>query len=210
MNNLILDCSCGMNIYLQKGEEIFLFEDKIQNKHSDEVLKNIDDLLNKASLKVSDIKNFCVCVGPGSFTGVRVAVSVVKGLAIGVCADVYALTNFDIFFDGIENSVLILDGFSNFVYVRKRQNGAVRDFCIEIDKIVNEIELENLKVYHTTEKMQNLLKKYGIDSEFVKSDIVSSFNKKIERSEKTELNMILPVYLRASQAEIEREKKKNG
>ena len=54
MNNLILDCSCGMNVYVVKDEQNFSFEDKTQNKHSDEILNVIDDLLKKAKI---DSKN---------------------------------------------------------------------------------------------------------------------------------------------------------
>ena len=210
MINLILDCSCGMNVFVVKDEKVFSFEDKSQSKHSDEILKVIDELLNKAKVKIKDVNNICVCVGPGSFTGVRVAVSIVKGLAVGTCAKLFVLTNFEVFEMSQENSCLVLDGFSNFVYVRKFKNGASQDICIEIQELSKVIMDENLAVYHTTEKTQNLLEKFEINSEFVKNNIIFAFNKIIKENKFVEINQIYPVYLRASQAEIEREKKKNG
>jgi tRNA A37 threonylcarbamoyladenosine modification protein TsaB len=60
-------------------------------------LKIVDSLLCEAGINVKELNNICVCVGPGSFTGVRVAVSVVKGLSIGSNAKVFVLTNFDVF-----------------------------------------------------------------------------------------------------------------
>lgn len=209
MNNLILDCSCGMNVYVVKNDEVFSFEDKTQNKHSDEILNVIDNLFKDAKISVKDIENICVCVGPGSFTGVRVAVSIVKGLAIGSNAKVFVLTNFDIFETESKNYVLVLDGFSNLVYARKVVNDEVKDCCIEIERLVEEVEREKLSVFCTTEKTQNLLKRYELSSNFAKNNIISAFSKKIKRDDKIELNQIYPVYLRASQAEIEREKKKN-
>lgn len=209
MNNLILDCSCGMNVYVVKNDEVFSFEDKTQNKHSDEILNVIDNLFKDAKISVKDIENICVCVGPGSFTGVRVAVSIVKGLAIGSNAKVFVLTNFDIFETESKNYVLVLDGFSNLVYARKVVNDEIKDCCIEIERLVEEVEREKLSVFCTTEKTQNLLKRYELSSNFAKNNIISAFSKKIKRDDKIELNQIYPVYLRASQAEIEREKKKN-
>ena len=97
MNNLILDCSYGMNVFVISNDNVFSFEDKTQNKHSDEILKVVDELLVKAGIKIKDIDNICVCVGPGSFTGIRVAISIAKGLAEGSFAKMYTLTNFDIF-----------------------------------------------------------------------------------------------------------------
>ena len=210
MINLILDCSYGMNVYLVNDGEVYSFEDKIQNKHSDEILKVIDELLSKAKVSVKDIQNICVCVGPGSFTGVRVAVSIVKGLAIGTNAKVFALSNFDIFDCVEKNYYLGLDGFSNFVYLRTVKNNERIDECVEIEKFVEKQINDKLKVYYTTEKTQKLLEKYEIYGEFVKNNIISAFNLKIQNGESVNLNQIYPVYLRASQAEIEREKKKNN
>ena len=207
MVNLILDCSYGMNVYVVKNDEFFSIEDKVQNKHSDEILKVIDELFVKANVTIKDVENICVCVGPGSFTGVRVAVSVVKGLAIGINAKVFTLTNFDIF-EQDENCYLVLDGFSNLIYLRTVKNGEVKDECIEIEKFVKFQNEDKMKIYYTTEKTQNLLNKYEINGYFAKNNIISAFNQKISNRQDVRLNQIYPVYLRASQAEIEREKKK--
>jgi tRNA threonylcarbamoyladenosine biosynthesis protein TsaB len=41
----------------------------------------VEDMLKNAALSVSDVDTFAVNVGPGSFTGVRIGVAAVKGLA---------------------------------------------------------------------------------------------------------------------------------
>lgn len=41
--------------------------------HSETMLPEIDRLLEKAKLSISDIDIFAVSAGPGSFTGVRIA-----------------------------------------------------------------------------------------------------------------------------------------
>ena len=169
MINLVLDCSYGMNVYVINNGDVFSFENKIQNKHSDEILKVIDELLKKAKVSVKDIQNICVCVGPGSFTGVRVAVSVVKGLAIGINAKVFTLTNFDIF-EQEKNCYLVLDGFSNLIYLRTVKNGEIKDECVEIEKFAKLQNENKMKVYYTTEKTQNLLNKYTQHLQYYKFD----------------------------------------
>ena len=212
MVNLILDCSCGMSVFVVDNEKIYSKIDNVQNKHSDELLLVVDGLLNDAGKTINDVDNICVCIGPGSFTGVRVAISLAKGLAVGLNAKVFTLSNFDIFnvTDNI-NSVLVLDGFSNFVYVRKFLNGEKFDECVEIEKLKSFVLKNNSLVCVSNEKTQSLLKKHEIQSNICKNNVISAFNEIIAKGLNTDLNKIYPAYLRASQAEIEREKKqKNG
>ncbi len=49
--------------------------------HSQTLMPMIENLLNVAEKSVSDLDAVAVNVGPGSFTGVRIGVSAVKGLA---------------------------------------------------------------------------------------------------------------------------------
>jgi tRNA threonylcarbamoyladenosine biosynthesis protein TsaB len=51
--------------------------------HSARVLPAIHSLLELAGASVSDLGGYAVSVGPGSFTGLRVGVATVKGLAFG-------------------------------------------------------------------------------------------------------------------------------
>ncbi len=49
--------------------------------HSRTLLPMAEDMLKNAELKLSDVDLFAVAHGPGSFTGIRIGVSTVKGLA---------------------------------------------------------------------------------------------------------------------------------
>ncbi len=50
-------------------------------KHSENVLKNIDTLCQKAKIDVLDVETVAVVTGPGSFTGLRIGVAIAKALA---------------------------------------------------------------------------------------------------------------------------------
>lgn len=54
--------------------------------HSETLLPIIYDCLSDAQLKIEDIDIFAVSQGPGSFTGVRIGVSCIKGLSFGLSA----------------------------------------------------------------------------------------------------------------------------
>lgn len=50
--------------------------------HSERLLSVIDFLLRMNSLDIPDLDGFAVAVGPGSFTGIRIGMSLVKSLAM--------------------------------------------------------------------------------------------------------------------------------
>ena len=49
--------------------------------HSRTLLPMAEDLLKNAGVRLSEVDRFAVAHGPGSFTGVRIGVAAVKGLA---------------------------------------------------------------------------------------------------------------------------------
>lgn len=53
------------------------------NTHSQTLLPMIESALSMAEWEIDDIDLFAVSQGPGSFTGVRIGVATVKGLAFG-------------------------------------------------------------------------------------------------------------------------------
>lgn len=62
--------------------------------HSETILPAVDEMLSVSGISCNAIDCFCAVVGPGSFTGVRIGVCAVKGLAHAVgkpCCAVNAL-----------------------------------------------------------------------------------------------------------------------
>ncbi|MBO5327282.1 MAG: tRNA (adenosine(37)-N6)-threonylcarbamoyltransferase complex dimerization subunit type 1 TsaB [Clostridia bacterium] len=59
------------------------FHVKNGNTHSETLLPMVEAVLKTAGFTVDDIDLFACSVGPGSFTGVRIGVATIKGLAFG-------------------------------------------------------------------------------------------------------------------------------
>jgi len=53
----------------------------VKSTHSERLMTEIDHVLTQAGLTLSDMDVFAVAIGPGSFTGLRIGLSTVKGLS---------------------------------------------------------------------------------------------------------------------------------
>jgi tRNA threonylcarbamoyladenosine biosynthesis protein TsaB len=63
--------------------------------HSERLMGAIDRLLTDASWTVRDLEGLAVSVGPGSFTGLRIGLSTVKGLALALAIPIAAVPTLD-------------------------------------------------------------------------------------------------------------------
>ena len=72
------------SVALQKDEHL-LAELTLNrgNTHSENLLPMVETLLARFDMTIDDIDLFAVSTGPGSFTGVRIGVATIKGLAFG-------------------------------------------------------------------------------------------------------------------------------
>ncbi|MEX2489226.1 MAG: tRNA (adenosine(37)-N6)-threonylcarbamoyltransferase complex dimerization subunit type 1 TsaB [Pseudomonadales bacterium] len=85
MNTLALDTSSNALVLgLQTGETRFDRFDIVDRSHSREILPAIYQLLADADLTIAELDLIVYGQGPGSFTGLRIAVGVVQGLAYGL------------------------------------------------------------------------------------------------------------------------------
>ena len=96
MNILAIDSSAAVASVALLHDTTVLGEYFLDNgnTHSETILPMTESLLSRLSLSVDDIDLFAVSIGPGSFTGLRIGVSTVKGLAFGrntPCAGVSTL-----------------------------------------------------------------------------------------------------------------------
>lgn len=108
MKILAIDSSCA-----EASAALILDECKVfklctdgTKKHSETLLPLIEKLLEKASLNLENVELFACTVGPGSFTGTRIAVSVVKGLALSKNVPCVGLSTLEV----LANNVLSFDG----------------------------------------------------------------------------------------------------
>jgi tRNA threonylcarbamoyladenosine biosynthesis protein TsaB len=64
-------------------------------RHSEKLLVKMRDVMDNVKWKIRDIDLICVGIGPGSFTGLRIAVATCKGLAAAIGTNVLGVPSID-------------------------------------------------------------------------------------------------------------------
>jgi tRNA threonylcarbamoyladenosine biosynthesis protein TsaB len=72
----------GGSVALCKGNEVIAtLSGDNSTSHSNTLLREIDTVLKHARRELAEVDAFAVAIGPGSFTGLRIGIATVKGLA---------------------------------------------------------------------------------------------------------------------------------
>jgi tRNA threonylcarbamoyladenosine biosynthesis protein TsaB len=69
--------------------------DRPATSHGASLPATVDELLQTACLKIADLGAIAVCIGPGSFTGLRIGISYAKGIAMATECALVGVHGFD-------------------------------------------------------------------------------------------------------------------
>lgn len=192
--------------------------------HSELLLPAIESLMKASGLNYSDIDLFACSSGPGSFTGVRIGVSTIKGLAfgynkpcVGVSATEALAYNF-IGFDGIICPAMDARRSQLYNALFLSENGKITrltpDRTIPASELANELTSYDGPIYingggehiirKAAEGNENVMPTNGILTHQNGYSVALCALEKYENSENrdgfTDL-ALQPIYLRPSQAE---------
>ena len=81
---------------LQNGEIIAQQREAMKRGQAERLMVMLEGLLENQSLEFADLNAIGVGVGPGNFTGIRVAVSAARGLALGLKIPAIGVNRFDV------------------------------------------------------------------------------------------------------------------
>ncbi|MFH1552792.1 MAG: tRNA (adenosine(37)-N6)-threonylcarbamoyltransferase complex dimerization subunit type 1 TsaB [Candidatus Omnitrophota bacterium] len=69
---------------LENTDVVARFHEDVGIRHSEIIVPTIEKMLGKINWTIAEVELVCVGLGPGSFTGLRIAVATVKGFAAAV------------------------------------------------------------------------------------------------------------------------------
>ena len=193
------------------------------NTHSQTLLPAIEQALKLAEITVDDIDLFACSVGPGSFTGVRIGVATIKGLAYGKNKPCVAVSTLEALATNLSdrNGIIcpVMNARRNQVYnaIFKCEDGRLTRICddraISIDDLDSELCNLNMPVYLCGDGYDITVKNSSNTSYtnvFERSRPQSGYSVALcaysmyLRGDTVSDTVIAPVYLRPSQAERER------
>lgn len=194
--------------------------------HSRTLLPMIEDMLKNLGITISDIDLFACAKGPGSFTGIRIGVSTVKGLAWASQKDVCGVSTLKAMaYNGIfspEDSIICcaMDARRNQFYnaLFEKKDGKIIRLCDD-RAISGENLLEETKNFKKpifvvgdgANLCYNILENYehgiAIAPEPLKYQSAYGVCLAALNTKPHSVYSLLPTYLRLSQAERERQER---
>jgi tRNA threonylcarbamoyladenosine biosynthesis protein TsaB len=95
---LVIDTSTEwVGLALFDGEQVICEQNwKSHNHHTVELVPAIDQMLKRVGVKKPDLTGLGVALGPGSFTSLRIGVTVAKGLAMALKLPMVGIHSLDI------------------------------------------------------------------------------------------------------------------
>ncbi|MCI6496547.1 MAG: tRNA (adenosine(37)-N6)-threonylcarbamoyltransferase complex dimerization subunit type 1 TsaB [Anaeromassilibacillus sp.] len=199
--------------------------------HSQTIMPMVESLLNCCETKLEDVDVLAVSAGPGSFTGIRIGIAAIKGMAYGAekkCVPVStleAMAYCHLYHNGIVCSVM--DARCNQVYngLFRVENGKVIRLCpdraISIDDLIKELENvhENIiLVGDGAELCNKAMAQTSVCAQLAPFNVrfqnasAVAFAAEIQALEGKTISSkeLMPVYLRLPQAERELKKKQGA
>ena len=94
MYSLYLDsANMELNVGLVKDNQLIDFIYYLANKNQSELMVvEIHNLLKRNNIDIKSLKEIVVTIGPGSYTGIRIALTIAKSLAFSLSIPLYSIS----------------------------------------------------------------------------------------------------------------------
>lgn len=189
-----------------------------RHTHSETLLPMVKTMLQSAGVRLSDVERIAVTAGPGSFTGLRIGISAVKGLCMGAekpCVGVSTLEAIAYNFIGIDGIICAcMDARCKQVYnaLFRSENGVITRLCedraVTLEELSGELSGYNEKVILAGDGAEITDAftegKYSIAPPVLRFQRGSGVCFAAEKFPDIKPEALMPTYLRLPQAERER------
>jgi len=190
--------------------------------YSEILLNFIDYLLKSLKLKTTDLDGFSISIGPGSFTGLRIGLSTIKGLSFATGKPVVAVPTLDALASlslfSLYPVVPLIDAKKKQVYsaVYDTKDGVVKKkspyFVLSLEKLVKNLPDKVLfsgpGVFVFKERLEKIVKRKKVHYLLGENSLPSGVAvaklglEKLKKNKIEDLSLLVPLYVRESEAEL--------
>jgi tRNA threonylcarbamoyladenosine biosynthesis protein TsaB len=181
----------------------------VPRTHGQIMMKKIDELFQSAGGAAGDLEAIVVALGPGSFTGLRIGLATVKGIAVARNLPIVGVTLFEIAADKIEHrqAWVVIPSRKDEFYVGLCRDGAIADDDVQImSESVLAAAAGSEAVYtigfDPDDFASDLLKQIVRRFEYDAGDVLRVGLDKLRRGELADTVALEPVYLQKAIAEV--------
>ena len=223
MKILAIDSSSKfLNIALGEDNLIIAEESHLLDRqHSALLVPKVKELLEKCNSNIGDIDAFVVGLGPGSFTGLRIGVSSVKGFGIATkkpCAGVASIDALAMNADVEKATVVpVIDAKRGQVYsaiYKRRKNGSIFKtsgyLLLTIDALMKKIKGTAVFLGDGISLYKEKIRRLGRNAIFLDeeywypkaSSLIKLGLKNIKRHRKQDLGKLKPLYIYSKYCQV--------
>lgn len=173
---LLLDSS---NKYLsvglsQKGKVVDSIFYEAWQRQSEVMVQEIDNILKRNNLSKNDLSSIVVGIGPGSYTGVRIAITIAKTIAYALKIKVYQVSSLSLLRVDDEPTVCVFNARSGRSYFGVYQGNKTlkQDYVGPNEELIKYIEEhKDYKLSGDVENLNFQSEKFDIIANLAKSEI---------------------------------------
>ncbi len=170
-------------------------QEKCWKKQSEELFPKLIELMDSLQLVPEDIDQIVISKGPGSYTGVRIAMTVAKVFCAMRNLPIYTVSTL-LLYAGKRNCRVITDARGNRVYTGLFQDGHVVDQEQVIE--ISDLHMENEEIVGDG---------HLVGKEDIWPDIVENFNDLKDQWEAWDnVHLVVPEYLKSSDSYLPNKK----
>ena len=222
MKILAIDTSSKfLNIAL--GEDNFIIAEEshlLDRQHSALLVPKVKELLEKCNSNISDIDAFVIGLGPGSFTGLRIGVSSIKGFGIATKKPCVGVASIDALAmnAAVEKATVVpvIDAKRGQVYsaIYKRKNGGISRtsgyLLLTIDTLMKKIKSPAVFLGDGINLYKEKICRLGRNAIFLDeeywypkaSSLIKLGLKNLKRHRKQDLGRLKPLYIYSKYCQV--------
>lgn len=159
MNILAIDCATNfLSLAISHQQKTHDFINNVANSHSEQIIKEINNLFLATQLNKNNLSLIIYNKGPGSFTGLRIGLSVAIGIATGLNIPLVAISSFELYSNQISKEInldnyeilTIIDARLNQLYIARTNMNM--DYVLEPSLVDTDYFLQNEYLFINPEK----------------------------------------------------------